>query len=303
MSTQPASADVAILGLGNMGHALADAQLRSGRRVVVWNRTAARADALVARGAALADSPTAAIRAAPVSIMCLLDYSTAVALLDAPGVSDAIAGRTLVQLTSGLPEEAADQGVWVHRHHGRFLAGGIMVFPNDIGKPDTSILYSGDEDAFAAHRDMLAALGGGLQYLGADPRASVAVYITAGLYMLGSVALFLELAAVADSYGIPIEKFRDFALGTSGVLQDRIRESAARIAARRFDGDEATIAMIAPTLAQHCRQFELAGLQPRLTAAFVSHLQAAAAEGRGQCDIAALVRRRNAGGAPADTSS
>lgn len=298
MTTRLTSADVAILGLGRMGHALADALLRSGRRVVVWNRTAVRADDLVARGATLAESPAAAIRAAPVSIMCVLDYPTAVALLDAPGVTDAIAGRTLVQLTSGMPEEAVDQANWVHEHQGRFLAGGIMVFPNDIGKPDAAILYSGDAEAYAAHRGVLASLGGGLQYLGADPRTSINVYTTAGIYMLGSLALFLELAAVADGYGIPIEQFRDFALGTSRVLQDRIRDSAARIAQQRFDGDDAAIDMVAPALEEYCRQFALAGVQPRLTAAFVSHLQAAVAEGRGRCDIAALIRREHQGSNP-----
>lgn len=293
MTTGLAPADVAVLGLGHMGYALVDALLNSGRSVAVWNRTAKRADALVARGAMLADTPAAAIRAAPVSIMCVLDYPTAVALLDTPGVSDAIAGRTLVQLTSGLPEEAVEQADWVHRCQGHFLAGGIMVFPNDIGKADTSILYSGDANAFAAHRDVLAALGGGLQYLGEDPRTSVILYTTAGLYMLGSLAVFLELAAAADRYGIPIEQFRDFALATSGGLQDRIRDSAARIIEQRFDGDEATIDMVVPTLEKQCREFALAGLQPRMVAAFVSHLQAAAAEGRGQCDIAALIRREH----------
>lgn len=293
MTVDVASAEVAILGLGRMGHALADALLRSGHRVVVWNRTVARADALVARGAVLADSPAAAIRAAPVSIMCLLDYDSTVALLGGPGVSDAISGRTLVQLTSGLPEEAAEQAEWVHRHHGQFLAGGIMVFPNDIGKADTSILYAGDETAWERHRELLAGLGGGLQYLGHDPRMSIAVYITAGLYMLGSLAMFLEMAAVAEGYGITIDKFRDFALGTSGILQDRIRESADRIAMGRFDGDEATIDMVAPTLDEYCVEFGRAGLQPRLTAAYVSHLNAAVAEGRGQCDIAALIRRQS----------
>jgi 3-hydroxyisobutyrate dehydrogenase-like beta-hydroxyacid dehydrogenase len=303
MTTALPSVDIAVLGLGNMGHALADALLSAGHRVAVWNRTASRADALVAKGAVLAESPAAAIAAAPVSIMCLIDYKTAASLLRAPEVTCAIGGRTLVQLTSGLPEEAVDQAAWIHRHGGHFVAGGIMVFPNNIGKPDTSILFSGDEAAFATHRGVLAGLGGGLQFLGPDPGASVAVYITAGIYMLGSLAVFLEVAAVAESYGIPVERFRDFALGTAGVLHDRIRNSAQRLATQRFDGDEATIDMVVPTLEEHCNHFARAGIEPRLTAAFVAHLRTAAAEGRGHCDIAALIQRRSAGAAPSSSSS
>lgn len=284
------SAQVAVLGLGNLGTALADALLRSGRSVVVWNRTAARAEPLVSRGAVLAASAAEAIRAAPVAIMCLLDYQAAAEVLGAAGVAEGIAGRTLVQLSSGLPEEAVEQAAWAHRHGGRFISGGVMVFANDIGKPDASIVYAGDEDAFQAHRDVLVALGGASQYLGSDPRSSIAIYLAAGLYMMGSLAMFLETAAIAESLGVPITTFRDHALGTSGILQDRIRDSAARIDQGRFDGDEATIDMLVPSLEQHCERFARAGLEARLTAAFVQHLHAAAAAGRGQCDIAALLR-------------
>ncbi|MBJ3809247.1 hypothetical protein JGB26_19355 [Streptomyces flavofungini] len=42
-----------------MGHALASALLDSGREVVVWNRTAAKGDDLVERGAVRADSTPA----------------------------------------------------------------------------------------------------------------------------------------------------------------------------------------------------------------------------------------------------
>lgn len=41
---------VAVLGLGAMGRALAGALLAAGRPVTVWNRSAGKADELVARG-------------------------------------------------------------------------------------------------------------------------------------------------------------------------------------------------------------------------------------------------------------
>ena len=292
MRTEVSSAkQVAVIGLGNMGSALADALLREGHEVVVWNRTASRANVLVAKGAVLAKSPADAILAAPVAIMCVTDHAASMAVFAIPGVAESIAGRTVVQLTSTLPDDAVAQFDWVHRHGARFIAGGIMAFPRDIGRPNTSFLYSGDEAAFHEHRDVLLLMGGDLKFLGSNPGVSLAVYITSGLYMLGSLAMFLETAAVAAFFGIPIEKYCDFALATNQVLHDRVRESAKRIAEYRFDGDEATIDMVVPTLEEHCRRISLAGIEPRMTTAFVGHLQAAAREGRGHCDIAALVQR------------
>lgn len=282
---------VTVLGLGNMGTALAQALLRRGYRVTVWNRTVARADALVARGAVGAGSPAEALRASSLTIMCVLDQDASAAVLDAPGVKAAVRGRTLVQFTSGVPEDFLAQEDWVRSNGGRFLAGGIMAYPKDIGKPDTLILYSGDSDAFGVHRDVLLGLGGDIRYLGPDPRTAIALYLTSGLFMLGSLAMFLETAAVADAYGVSTSTYCDVSVDVSSVLTNRIRESSQRIAEGRLDGDEASIAMIAPTSANICRAFERTGVEPRMTAAFVKHLQAAAQEGRGQCDLAALFRR------------
>lgn len=49
---------VTVVGLGLMGRSLGRAFLRAGHPTTVWNRTPAKADALVAEGARLASSVT-----------------------------------------------------------------------------------------------------------------------------------------------------------------------------------------------------------------------------------------------------
>src|SRR5918996_263690 len=51
--------EVSVIGLGAMGSALARALLSNGHRVTVWNRTSAKAEALVQDGAVLAHSAAA----------------------------------------------------------------------------------------------------------------------------------------------------------------------------------------------------------------------------------------------------
>jgi 3-hydroxyisobutyrate dehydrogenase len=53
----------AFIGLGNMGRAMATRLVRGGFDVTVWNRTAARADELVAAGAKRATTIADAARA------------------------------------------------------------------------------------------------------------------------------------------------------------------------------------------------------------------------------------------------
>jgi 3-hydroxyisobutyrate dehydrogenase-like beta-hydroxyacid dehydrogenase len=66
---------VGIIGLGNMGRALADALLASGFQVTVWNRTAGKADLLEQAGASVAASPAEAAERSDVLVVCLLDHA------------------------------------------------------------------------------------------------------------------------------------------------------------------------------------------------------------------------------------
>lgn len=53
---------VSVIGLGAMGSALAAAFLNRGLAPTVWNRSAGKADALVAKGAVRASTPSDALR-------------------------------------------------------------------------------------------------------------------------------------------------------------------------------------------------------------------------------------------------
>src|SRR5918997_559548 len=90
---------VTVAGLGAMGTALARAFLRAGHPTTVWNRTARRADDLVAAGAVRADSVAAAAAASAVVVICVMDNTVVRELL-----SDKLAGRSVVNLTSSTPE-------------------------------------------------------------------------------------------------------------------------------------------------------------------------------------------------------
>jgi 3-hydroxyisobutyrate dehydrogenase-like beta-hydroxyacid dehydrogenase len=68
-----AKAKIGFIGLGLMGRPMAMNLLRAGHAVTVWNRTAARADELVAAGAKLAKSPKEAASDADVMITIVSD--------------------------------------------------------------------------------------------------------------------------------------------------------------------------------------------------------------------------------------
>ena len=72
-SDSGAKAKIGFIGLGLMGRPMAMNLLKAGHAVTVWNRTASRADELVAAGAKLAKSPKEAASDADVLITIVSD--------------------------------------------------------------------------------------------------------------------------------------------------------------------------------------------------------------------------------------
>ncbi|PRX99065.1 NAD(P)-dependent oxidoreductase [Allonocardiopsis opalescens] len=195
---------VTVIGLGAMGRALAGAFLDSGHPTTVWNRSPGRADALAARGAAVAATAAEAVTASPLVVVCLLDDASVHQVLDP--VASTLTGRTLVNLTNGTPAQARETADWAAWHAADYLDGGIMATPPLIGRPEGFILYSGSRTAFDAHERTLAALARP-SYLHSDP-GRAALYdlaLLSGMYgMFGGV---YHALALVRSERVPAKEF------------------------------------------------------------------------------------------------
>ncbi|WP_436770690.1 NAD(P)-dependent oxidoreductase [Yinghuangia sp. YIM S09857] len=223
---------VTVMGLGLMGQALAGAFLNAGRLTTVWNRTAAKAEKLVGRGAALADSPGAAIAASPLVVVCVTDYDAVRALLDPLGGD--LKGKVVVNLTSGTSQQARETAEWAAARGAAYLDGAIPAAPDGIGTPTADIVYSGPRSAFAEHEETLRVLGAGAAtYLGEDQGLS-SLYEAALLSLMWSILNgFLHGAALLGTANVPATAF--LPMVTKGL--DTVGAWLPGYA-RQIDGDE-----------------------------------------------------------------
>ncbi|MGI8910475.1 MAG: NAD(P)-dependent oxidoreductase [Rubrobacteraceae bacterium] len=227
---------VTVVGLGAMGSALAEAFLDGGHPTTVWNRSAGKADPLVAKGALRASTAADAVAASPLVVISALDYAAVREILDAVG--DSASGRVLVNLTSGTPDQARQTAGWAAERGAEYIDGGILGDPEDIGTLQARLYYSGSRRAFETHRETLNVLGEDATYYGEDAGlASVYFMALIGLSYEIWVAYLNTLAFV----GAENVDATTFAPAASGVLTPTI-ELLSEFARAADDGDYPPVA-------------------------------------------------------------
>lgn len=222
-----------MLGLGAMGSALAGQLLDVGHPVTAWNRTAGRDADLVDRGAQRGATVADAVAAQPLIVACLLRHPSVHETLDP--VVDHLRGKTLVNLTTTTPNEARETAAWAAAHGIDYLDGAILAVPAMIGSPGAQVFYSGSQNAFDQHREILDAWATST-FDGTDAgRASlIDLAMLSGMYQM--FAGFIHGAAMVGSEGMIAT---DFATRTTPFLS-AMTEGFAEFA-QIIDGGDYTV--------------------------------------------------------------
>ncbi|WFE99869.1 NAD(P)-binding domain-containing protein [Micromonospora sp. WMMD964] len=238
---------VTVLGLGPMGQALAAALLAAGHPTTVWNRTAARADPLVARGARLATTVDEAVRASPLTLACVIDNAAVRQIVEPAAV--ALKGRTLVNLTADTPRRARTMSEWAGSHGVDYLDGAIMTPAPTIGGPSALVLYSGPEDSWQTHRPTLAHLGGSADWLGPEPGRAAAYDIALLDVFWSAMSGVAHAFALAQAERISPTVLAPYARGIAELLPDLVDDMARRLDTDEHTADVSAIASAATSMA------------------------------------------------------
>ncbi|MFE0736366.1 NAD(P)-dependent oxidoreductase [Streptomyces sp. NPDC058855] len=277
---------VTVIGLGQMGSALAGAFLAAGHPTTVFNRTAGKAGPLVARGARHAASVAEAVAASELVVVCVLDYAAVRELL-AP-VAGGLRGRVLVNLTSGSPEQAREQAAWAAGLGIGYLDGGVMTTPPGVGDSANMILYAGSPALLAAHRDTLAVLGDPVD-LGAD--AGLASLYDAGLLglMWSVFGGWLHATALTGADGVPAKDFTEVAVRWLRTVAWFMSGYAGQIDAGAYPGDDATIDVQVAAIGHLLHAGEARGVDDRLPRLHLELMREAVAAGHGGDSYARII--------------
>ncbi|MER5410636.1 NAD(P)-dependent oxidoreductase [Streptomyces sp. NPDC002769] len=199
------------IGTGRMGFQLAARLLDAGYDVAVHNRTRAKAEPLIERGATVVDRPAEladrdvvftmvsaspdlqAVTTGPGGVLTSPDA--------APGVL--IDSSTVSTGTSALiREEAARRGT-------DFLAAPVSGNPKVIAAGGLTIAVSGSREVFDRVESLLAPLGRGVTYVGEDEAARL-VKIAHNVFLGVVTQSLAEITVLAEKGGVSRAAFLEF---------------------------------------------------------------------------------------------
>jgi 3-hydroxyisobutyrate dehydrogenase len=208
---------VGLIGVGNMGRAIAERLLETGHIPCLWNRTRSKAEAV--EGAQVFDTPVDVVSVADVIISILANDDAIGTAYDGVGglCSTDLTGKTIIEMCTTSSETACALDAKVAAKGGQFLecpVGGT------IGPAKTGQLLglaAGTDAAFTAAEPVMRDLTRRLEHLGPVGRGA-AMKLAINLPLMVYWGAVGEAIALAVGNGIDPALATDILVDSSGAI-------------------------------------------------------------------------------------
>jgi 3-hydroxyisobutyrate dehydrogenase len=191
---------IALIGLGNMGRAIAERLLDAGYRVAVFNRTPGRDEELVERGASRLQAAEPALVDADICLLSLAD-DDAVEHVAASVLERAVPGKLLVDLSTisvaasrRVADAAGEAAV-------DYLRAPLSGNPVAVRSGKAAVIVSGPADVAARNEALLSSIAPTCRYVGEGERARV-LKLVLQIFVGGTAELLAEAVLLGEAAGV-----------------------------------------------------------------------------------------------------
>ncbi len=206
---------VGFIGLGHMGAGMAGNLLKAGHAVTVYNRTRAKAEALVMRGAKEAATIADACRGDAVFTMLANDDVVEAVVFGEHGILESLPAGAIHISSSTISVGLAEQLAAAHAGAGQgFVAAPVFGRPELAAAGNLYVLAAGEPAAVQTTAPLLDALGQKTFVVSETPKVAYLVKLS-GNFLIGSVieALGEAMAFVAKG-GLDAHHYVDILTST-----------------------------------------------------------------------------------------
>lgn len=196
--------NVAFLGTGLLGSALAEASAKRGDTVVAWNRSPDKVQALAQFGVRAASTPAEAVQGAARIHLVLKDDAVVEETIAAarPGLSpEAI----LIDHSTTLPKLTAERAARLQAEGIAYLHCPVFMGPAAARNAQGSMLAAGPRELFERVAADLEAMTGRLEYVGERPDLAAVDKLMGNAMFIGVWAVLADILTLAKASGVPAE--------------------------------------------------------------------------------------------------
>ena len=203
------------IGLGQMGAAMAANLVKAGHDVTVYNRTAAKAQALVAQGAHAAKTITEACRGDIVFTMLADDHAVDEAVFGNNGIIASLAKGALHISCSTISVAMSERMTDAHAKAGqRFGAAPVFGRPDVAAAGHLAIAAAGPAEALAQAQPLFDVLGQKTFVLGEKPSAANLVKLSGNFLIANVIEALGEAVALVTKGGVDRHAYIDLLTST-----------------------------------------------------------------------------------------
>ena len=234
---------VAFIGLGRMGHGMAGRYLEAGFKVAVWNRSKAKAEDLIARGARWSTSPEdAAIDADAVVTMVADDEASRAVWLTRDGAAANMkAGTLAIECSTVSYRHALDMARELRGRGLVYIDCPVTGLPEAAAAGKLTLLVGADAADLDKARPYLAPLSTTIRHFGAVGTGTVYKLIN-NLMGAVQIASLAEGIAIAEQAGLDMKLVAE-AMATGAVASPQVVRHSKRMVERDFSGASFTAAL------------------------------------------------------------
>lgn len=226
--------NVGFIGLGVMGRPMALNLARAGTRLIVWNRTPARAEALRMAGAAVASTPSEVFRRAEIVLLMLAHGPAIDATLGrgTPDFAANVAGRVIVHMGTTSPGYSRDLEADVHAAGGRYVEAPVSGSRGPAETGELVAMLAGEPVAIDLVRPLIAPMCHQTFICGPVPQA-LQMKLAVNLFLITMVTGLAESFHFAARHGLDQRRLLDV-LDAGPMASTVSRAKAQKLLAHDF---------------------------------------------------------------------
>jgi 3-hydroxyisobutyrate dehydrogenase-like beta-hydroxyacid dehydrogenase len=278
---------LSVIGIGNMGRAVASALLAAGHQVAVYNRTRAKAEALASHGVRVMSTAAEAIIASDYTIVILLDVGSTREVLNAPDTRAALRGKAIISGAQMEASEISELSRDVAEAGGRLSDLVILTYPDSVEARASSYCLASHERDLAGWTEIFRSIGKNVWDVGTVGNAQKVQNAAWLSYMFMTIAIGSALAGF-KLQGLPLPVLKWMLTEGPTTAIAGAEEIIPEMDSRKYGSDKWTVNNMVTTLDQINAFADSLGMDVSVMKATREMYSKAAKLGFGSSNITAL---------------